>query len=281
MAIDQHPATSMQSYVTHTLSAEGQQKSVIIQSDENDMTDGRKLSKTGERWEDIIMPLVTGNRSTTSSASGKCLSGLNSTSMSGPRKGLFSELGLDELLVGSNTSSCLTKSNLEDESSPLKRRRMESSSVNSNQAHLARLDGSNGNMSLLQYNFEKTTNNLVNQKELRKSQVGLWIDDSYSITGASAVLSLPQKAEEHKKVTRKRARPGESTRPRPKDRQLIQDRIKELRGIIPNGGKVLLLSFCFKKKTFPWEVQHLIVDTYIDYGLPYSKIFDIYVFALL
>ncbi|XP_027345955.1 transcription factor bHLH157-like [Abrus precatorius] len=47
----------------------------------------------------------------------------------------------------------------------------------------------------------------------------------------------PQKSVEHNKVTRKRARPGETTRPRPKDRQQIQDRIEELRGIIPNGGK--------------------------------------------
>ncbi|KAM2399189.1 hypothetical protein ACFXTH_035786 [Malus domestica] len=35
----------------------------------------------------------------------------------------------------------------------------------------------------------------------------------------------------------KRARPGENSRPRPRDRQLIQDRIKELREIIPAGAK--------------------------------------------
>ncbi|CAA6666880.1 unnamed protein product [Spirodela intermedia] len=33
------------------------------------------------------------------------------------------------------------------------------------------------------------------------------------------------------------ARPGESTRPRPRDRQQIQDRVKELREIVPNGAK--------------------------------------------
>ncbi|XP_054801301.1 transcription factor EMB1444-like isoform X3 [Prosopis cineraria] len=36
---------------------------------------------------------------------------------------------------------------------------------------------------------------------------------------------------------KKRARPGESGRPRPRDRQLIQDRIKELRELVPNGAK--------------------------------------------
>lgn len=37
---------------------------------------------------------------------------------------------------------------------------------------------------------------------------------------------------------KKRARPGESCRPRPRDRQLIQDRIKELRELVPSGAKV-------------------------------------------
>ncbi|XP_058197098.1 transcription factor bHLH155-like isoform X2 [Rhododendron vialii] len=36
----------------------------------------------------------------------------------------------------------------------------------------------------------------------------------------------------------KRARPGGNCRPRPRDRQLIQDRIKELRELVPNGSKV-------------------------------------------
>ncbi|XP_074304649.1 transcription factor EMB1444-like [Silene latifolia] len=39
------------------------------------------------------------------------------------------------------------------------------------------------------------------------------------------------------KPNKKRARPGENSRPRPRDRQLIQDRIKELRELVPNGSK--------------------------------------------
>ncbi|KAL5701950.1 hypothetical protein ACHQM5_027229 [Ranunculus cassubicifolius] len=39
------------------------------------------------------------------------------------------------------------------------------------------------------------------------------------------------------KGNKKRARPGESCRPRPRDRQLIQDRVKELRELVPNGSK--------------------------------------------
>ncbi|GAB2220677.1 hypothetical protein Droror1_Dr00008342 [Drosera rotundifolia] len=42
---------------------------------------------------------------------------------------------------------------------------------------------------------------------------------------------------ESTKAHKKRAKPGESNRPRPRDRQLIQDRIKELRELVPNGSK--------------------------------------------
>ncbi|KAF8392219.1 hypothetical protein HHK36_022561 [Tetracentron sinense] len=39
------------------------------------------------------------------------------------------------------------------------------------------------------------------------------------------------------KINRKRARPGENCRPRPRDRQLIQEHVKELRELVPNGSK--------------------------------------------
>lgn len=46
-----------------------------------------------------------------------------------------------------------------------------------------------------------------------------------------------ERSQEQVNVTKKRAKPGESSRPRPRDRQLIQDRIKELRELVPNGSK--------------------------------------------
>lgn len=46
-----------------------------------------------------------------------------------------------------------------------------------------------------------------------------------------------ERSQEPVNVTKKRAKPGESSRPRPRDRQLIQDRIKELRELVPNGSK--------------------------------------------
>ncbi|EPS62249.1 hypothetical protein M569_12542, partial [Genlisea aurea] len=36
---------------------------------------------------------------------------------------------------------------------------------------------------------------------------------------------------------RRKVKPGENPRPRPKDRQMIQDRVKELRELVPNGAK--------------------------------------------
>ncbi|XP_068323497.1 transcription factor bHLH155-like isoform X2 [Pyrus communis] len=53
----------------------------------------------------------------------------------------------------------------------------------------------------------------------------------------SACSEQPERSSGLSKNSKKRARPGESSRPRPRDRQLIQDRIKELRELIPTGAK--------------------------------------------
>eukprot|EP01018_Ginkgo_biloba_P034263 Gb_28489 [translate_table: standard] len=45
------------------------------------------------------------------------------------------------------------------------------------------------------------------------------------------------KQEDTSKTARKRGKTGETPRPRPKDRQQIQDRVRELREIVPNGNK--------------------------------------------
>ncbi|KAL9993605.1 putative transcription factor bHLH family [Helianthus debilis subsp. tardiflorus] len=57
---------------------------------------------------------------------------------------------------------------------------------------------------------------------------------SASVSRCSEQINRPR---EPAKAGKKRARPGESGKPRPRDRQLIQDRIKELRQLIPNGSK--------------------------------------------
>ncbi|KAJ0761664.1 putative transcription factor bHLH family [Helianthus annuus] len=57
---------------------------------------------------------------------------------------------------------------------------------------------------------------------------------SASVSRCSEQINEPR---EPAKAGKKRARPGESGKPRPRDRQLIQDRIKELRQLVPNGSK--------------------------------------------
>ncbi|ESQ28882.1 hypothetical protein EUTSA_v10023398mg [Eutrema salsugineum] len=67
---------------------------------------------------------------------------------------------------------------------------------------------------------------------LHDPQRSLWIDED-----RSSVAGNWKKQPHEEGVKKKRAKAGESRRPRPKDRQMIQDRIKELRGMIPNGAK--------------------------------------------
>ncbi|CAL4884642.1 unnamed protein product [Urochloa decumbens] len=64
----------------------------------------------------------------------------------------------------------------------------------------------------------------------------LSMDDCGSLNTANSKVSHV-KNPDGAKVVKKRARPGESTRPRPKDRQQIQERVKELREIVPNSAK--------------------------------------------
>ncbi|XP_020550471.1 transcription factor EMB1444 [Sesamum indicum] len=59
----------------------------------------------------------------------------------------------------------------------------------------------------------------------------------FSSTSSSRGSEHLERPREAAKINKKRARPGESCRPRPRDRQLIQDRIKELRELVPNGSK--------------------------------------------
>ncbi|KAL0460827.1 UNVERIFIED_CONTAM: Transcription factor LHW [Sesamum latifolium] len=65
-----------------------------------------------------------------------------------------------------------------------------------------------------------------------------WIENGHnSKQNNSASTGYSKKPNETSKTNRKRLKPGENPRPRPKDRQMIQDRVKELREIVPNGAK--------------------------------------------
>ncbi|VFQ95403.1 unnamed protein product [Cuscuta campestris] len=70
------------------------------------------------------------------------------------------------------------------------------------------------------------------------SQVSSWIEQACDMKKTTSVSTVSsKKPDESAKPSRKRLKPGENPRPRPKDRQMIQDRVKELREIVPNGAK--------------------------------------------
>ncbi|KAL9322622.1 hypothetical protein ACSQ67_010675 [Phaseolus vulgaris] len=70
------------------------------------------------------------------------------------------------------------------------------------------------------------------------SQLSSWVENSGSVKRENSVSTgYSKQPDEACKPNRKRLKPGENPRPRPKDRQMIQDRVKELREIVPNGAK--------------------------------------------
>lgn len=69
------------------------------------------------------------------------------------------------------------------------------------------------------------------------SQISLWVQNGQDTSDDTILASHGKQIDESGKSNKKRSRPGENPRPRPKDRQMIQDRVKELREIVPNGAK--------------------------------------------
>ncbi|XP_042007750.1 transcription factor bHLH157-like isoform X2 [Salvia splendens] len=124
---------------------------------------------------------------------------------------LFSKFGLDQLL--DTSSPCSFEDQL---SSAAKRRRTGNFSWSPSQVkHVGEMKS---------YNPE-AKNSLVS-KEPRSC-----VDDSCSL-----VASTSRRHEEQVRTKKKKAKPGSKSRP--KDRQMIQDRLGELRELIPNGEKM-------------------------------------------
>ncbi|KAL1568849.1 transcription factor bHLH157-like protein [Salvia divinorum] len=124
---------------------------------------------------------------------------------------LFSKLGLHHLLDTSSPYS------FEDQSSPSAKRRRTGNFTWSQSK--VKLDG------ILKPYYPEAKNSQVS-KEPRSS-----VDDSCSLDASTS-----RRHEEQVKTKKKKAKPG--SKPRPKDRQMIQDRLGELRELIPNGEKM-------------------------------------------
>ncbi|XP_047263930.1 transcription factor EMB1444 isoform X2 [Capsicum annuum] len=90
-----------------------------------------------------------------------------------------------------------------------------------------------GTISSTCYSFGRETLNSFNSS----GTCGVRSSRGFSSTSCSRGSGHVERPLEPVKMHKKRARPGESCRPRPRDRQLIQDRIKELRELVPNGSK--------------------------------------------
>ncbi|KAG2308383.1 hypothetical protein Bca52824_028131 [Brassica carinata] len=69
------------------------------------------------------------------------------------------------------------------------------------------------------------------------SQISSWVEQAHSLKREGSPRMMIKNETAKPASNRKRLKPGENPRPRPKDRQMIQDRVKELREIIPNGAK--------------------------------------------
>ncbi|XP_057472841.1 transcription factor EMB1444-like [Actinidia eriantha] len=74
----------------------------------------------------------------------------------------------------------------------------------------------------------------------------------FSSRSCSTFSEQLDSAQEPAKINRKRVRVGESRRPRPRDRQLIQDRIKELRELVPSGAK------CSIDSLLEYTIKHML-----------------------
>lgn len=164
------------------------------------------IGSTGDLG-DIVTPVVKENQFGFESYKSQ-----NIDNDSVPKKGLFSNLGIKELFAGisGTSSSCI-----EDQVS--KRRKTGSSF---------------SEMSSLQ---PGVYNKSFGQKSEPILKSEPWMGSAYSMDGSSTVLQAKTQVEPAK-PTKKKAKPG--TRPRPKDRQMILDRMAELRELIPNGEKM-------------------------------------------
>lgn len=82
---------------------------------------------------------------------------------------------------------------------------------------------------------KEATGNGSQTSSIYGSQISSWVEQGKRESSVSTGYS--KRPDDISKSNRKRLKPGENPRPRPKDRQMIQDRVKELREIVPNGAK--------------------------------------------
>lgn len=233
------PSTSVQSSVTNALqSAEKEKGSETYGKDKRSDCPGVNFgSKICGDWENVMRPVDTSGHLDVSSSSSDCISEQNLESKPRISDTLFSKLGLYQRLDEINRGSCsMARSDFGDQlSSTSKRRKIESPLLSSNEVScLSEFVGSLNSFQPV-YHLNSTSNFESKDKVFRRLEAGSCTGDSCSIVAGNAVSS-PKKLEQPATTIKKKAKPG--TKPRPKDRQQIHDRLLELRELIPNGEKV-------------------------------------------
>ena len=224
---EKEPACSSQSSLTNALDSCREAKPVVIRANNNGLFAEVGLDFSCDAKTNPPPVGCTGMRFT------ECTSEAGNSGAA-PKKGLFSELGLEHLLKSGSKSNCssISKSCIEDQL-PLLKRRTEACQMAND--HNQRSFESWGVKVMQPTTHGQQMQDFGSLKEcMTKAQSNSWVDAQSCIAGVNA----QSRTEDPPKATKKRARPGESTRPRPKDRQLISDRIKDLRDLIPNGAKV-------------------------------------------
>ncbi|KAK8546359.1 hypothetical protein V6N13_067584 [Hibiscus sabdariffa] len=79
------------------------------------------------------------------------------------------------------------------------------------------------------------TNSGSKMSDSSESTISMVTDNGNSEKGCN--YTRPSKGHKQSSVTKRMARAGDKPRTRPRDRQLIHDRLKELRELVPNGDK--------------------------------------------
>ncbi|KAI3822086.1 hypothetical protein L1987_09667 [Smallanthus sonchifolius] len=150
-----------------------------------------------------LMPIVNESRHNFHYQKSNKQAGIDSTPF-GSTKGLFSKFQIDELLEGISGTSLAVSST----------------------AETSKTGNSLWEMSSL-------------QTGLHKPEPGLCMANGYCVNSLTTGSQAKNRVEPPK-AAKKKAKPG--TRPRPKDRQQILDRMAELRELIPNGNKMSIDS---------------------------------------
>ncbi|KAK4423107.1 Transcription factor LHW [Sesamum alatum] len=185
-------------------------------------------------WNETLIPVVNSNDLSFCTDVSSCISEKYVGSNIRSSNSLFSKLGLDQLLDGISSSSSFSfvKSRFEGQSA--KRRKIDNSSWCHDDVKTQVIPSFDGKMKLMDPVYGPAISNIELNSEASKKIAGACISDGRTSSAGNSISSKGQ--DEPSKTGKKKAKPG--TRPRPKDRQMIQDRLSELRELIPNGEKM-------------------------------------------